>query len=151
VHRGSSRSAACMTQGPPRRRHEETLDFSSQPCKRPIGNPPATAGGRPSSAIPGGTPADSPTIRSPGARSLGRPIAARDTANNRAGSLFMYRRCDSKDFHSLCSPHNSAGTPALDAADAPPQRPDCYAKCSRKASNEIPKTPFNLSPRKCRY
>ncbi len=126
------------------------LTFLHDHVNAPSGTP-ATAGGRLSSAIPGGTPADSPTIRSPGARSLGRPTADRDTDNKRVGSLFVYRRCDSKNFQTPCCPHGSAGTPALDVADAPPLQPDCVANCLRKASIKIPKNPLNHSPRKRRY
>ena len=86
--RGSTRSAA----GGKRGRREETQKRRSTSLQLQANTPlgtPTTTGGSSSPAIKVGTTADPHPVRTSGAKPVGRCMAARDTANNRDGLIFI--------------------------------------------------------------
>jgi hypothetical protein len=104
---------------------------------------PTTSGGLLSTTNKGGTTAEPQSVRTSGARPVGKSMAARDTDNNRVLSHFMQRFCASRVFQSTRWLHSSAGTPPLDAAKAPSLQPEWVANCFRKVSTDTLKTPMN--------
>ncbi len=92
VHRGSARFGGVADPEaavePPRRDARLLFPYLHDQAKAPVGTP-TTTGDCSSSAIFGGEPADSHSIRTSGAGVLGGPMAARDTDNNLGVSVFI--------------------------------------------------------------
>jgi len=92
VHQGSTRfggvadSEAAVE--PPRRDARLLFPCLHDQAKAHVGTP-TTTGGCSSTAISGGAPADSNSIRTSGAGVFGRPMAARDTDNNLGVLVFI--------------------------------------------------------------
>jgi hypothetical protein len=70
-------------------------------------------------------------------------MAATDTDNKEALSLFMKAFWAAQEISLPCWPQSSARTPALDAAEALPLLPDLVANCFRNSATEVPTTPLN--------
>ena len=94
VLRGSTRfggvaDAEAAVNSPPRDARFSSFSSLHDQANAP-GGIPTTSGGCSDSAISGGAPADSTSVRASGAGVLSKPMAARDTDNKRVVSLFIY-------------------------------------------------------------